>query len=349
MNNYVSLPPKQKLISFNTFGINVHALKILVIENIDQLIEEFQFCKKNNLPILILGAGSNILLLEDFLGTVIINRMQGIKISETIEYWHLHVNSGEYWHYLVEYTLQKKIFGLENLAFIPGCVGSAVIQNIGAYGIEFSTFCEYVEVIDLLTQHIFCISAKQCEFQYRNSIFIQNYRNNFIITAVGLVIKKNWYPNLIHPSLFCLNSSPTPQKIFDTIYSLRSEILPNPKIWGNAGSFFKNPILQPKTASQLLYNFPMIPNSIQSTGLVKFSAGWLIDQCNLKGTRYGRAVVHNKHALILINTGNATGWEIAFLAKKIRYIVGKKFNIWLEPEVHFIGSHGILPARTVIY
>ncbi|MEI4220392.1 MAG: UDP-N-acetylmuramate dehydrogenase [Candidatus Dasytiphilus stammeri] len=349
MKKVVYPSPQQRLISFNTFGIDVNAVKVMVIKTISQLLKAWKLSQQENLPILILGAGSNVLFLDDFIGTVIINRLKGIKIRETMEYWHLHVHSGENWHTLVEYTIKNKIFGLENLAFIPGCVGSAVIQNIGAYGIELSTFCEYVEILDLFNQNIFCISADKCQFQYRNSIFLHNYKNNYIITAVGLVIKKNWQPHLIHPNLLFLDSSlTTPKKIFDTIYSLRSTKLPNPKIIGNAGSFFKNPIIKAKQAVQLLCNFPKLPNSVQSNGLVKISAGWLIEQCNLKGCRYGGAVVHNQHALILINEKHATGWDIARLANLVQHSVGKKFNIWLEPEVQFIGAHGKLTANEVI-
>ncbi|WWO99220.1 MAG: UDP-N-acetylmuramate dehydrogenase [Candidatus Dasytiphilus stammeri] len=338
------------LISFNTLRINVKAAKIVIINTLKQLIKVWKESKVNNLPILLLGEGSNILFLENYQGTVIVNRLRGIKITEHIDRWHLHINSGELWHLLVEYTIKQGILGLENLAMIPGCVGSAPIQNIGAYGVEFEDFCEYVELFDLASNHQFRLLAKECRFKYRDSIFKHDYRkNSFFITAVGLSIKKSWSPNLNYSCLANLNPQTiTAQQIFNIVCHIRRSKLPNPILIGNAGSFFKNPLIDVKQASYLLEKFPKIPYYIESNGKVKIAAGWLIEQCNLKGYRNGGAAVYRQNAMVLINENHATGWEIAILARKIRQKVGDEFNIWLEPEVRFIGIKGEISALEVI-
>ncbi|WWP00911.1 MAG: UDP-N-acetylmuramate dehydrogenase [Candidatus Dasytiphilus stammeri] len=341
---------KNNLMYFNTLRINVKATKIVIINTIKQLIKAWKESQGNNLPILLLGEGSNILFLEDYQGTVILNRLRGMKITEHIDSWHLHVSSGELWHLLVEDTLKKGILGLENLAMIPGCVGSAPIQNIGAYGVEFEDFCEYVELLDLVNNHQFRLLAKECQFKYRDSIFKHDYRKNYyFITAVGLYINKYWSPNINYSGLANLNpKTVTAKQIFDTVCYIRSRKLPNPILIGNAGSFFKNPIIDVEQASNLLEDFPDIPYYIPSYGRVKIAAGWLIEQCNLKGYRNGGAAVHRQNAMILINENHATGWDIAILARKVRQKVGEKFNIWLEPEVRFIDMNGEVNALEVI-
>ncbi|WWP00864.1 MAG: UDP-N-acetylmuramate dehydrogenase [Candidatus Dasytiphilus stammeri] len=341
---------KNNLMYFNTLRINVKAAKIVIINTLKQLIKAWKESQVNNLPILLLGEGSNILFLEDYQGTVIINRLRGINITEHIDSWHLHVSSGEIWHLLVEDTLKKGILGLENLAMIPGCVGSAPIQNIGAYGVEFDNFCEYVELFDLANHRQFRLFAKECQFKYRDSIFKHDYRKNYyFITAVGLSINKNWSPNLTYSCLSNLNpQTVTAQQIFDTVCHIRRNKLPNPRFIGNAGSFFKNPIIDVEQASNLLGKFPRIPYYIESHGKVKMAAGWLIEQCNLKGYRKGGAAVHRQNAMVLINEKHATGWDIARLARQVRQQVGDKFNIWLEPEVRFISMNGEVNALEVI-
>ncbi|WWP02723.1 MAG: UDP-N-acetylmuramate dehydrogenase [Candidatus Dasytiphilus stammeri] len=324
----------------NTLGIDVHATRVFFVENFSQLIKAWHESIIYELPILILGEGSNVVFLEDYRGIVIFNRLKGISITEQKDYWHLHVRAGEYWQYLVELTLKKGIFGLENLAFIPGYVGAAPIQNIGAYGVEFADFCEYVEIFDLNRKKKIILSANECNFGYRDSIFKHTYKNHHVITAVGLIIKKKWYPNINHDSLVNLNSKITAQDILNIIWNIRTSKLPNTNIFGNAGSFFKNPIIDIKQARTLLLAFPNIPYYQHDDNKIKLSAGWLIEKCNLKGYLLGGAAVHSEHALILINKNKATGLDIALLADKIRQDVGKKFNIWLEPEVRFFKSNG---------
>ncbi|WWO99521.1 MAG: UDP-N-acetylmuramate dehydrogenase [Candidatus Dasytiphilus stammeri] len=331
--------PRQKLKPFNTFNIDVNAFQICIVNTIAHFIQVWNKSQEENLPIICIGQGSNILFLEDYIGTVMINRLKGIKIIEKSNTWHLHVASGEDWHLLVEHTLKMGLFGLENLAFIPGSVGSAAVQNIGAYGVEFKDFCEYVDLLNFKEKKIIRISASECGFKYRESIFQHDYNKNYVIIGVGILIKKKWYPK--KKFLRCFNPMTiiTAQYIFDKISYIRRKKLPNPILFGNAGSFFKNPIINLEQAAKLIANYPEIKFYPQSTTKIKISAGWLINQCNMKKDKKGGAGIYKKNPLVLINEGNASGWDIAMLAYKIRQHVAKKFDILLEPEVDFFCSH----------
>ncbi|WWO98899.1 MAG: UDP-N-acetylmuramate dehydrogenase [Candidatus Dasytiphilus stammeri] len=344
----ISCKPRQKLKPFNTFNIDVNALQISIVYTIPELIQVWKKSHEENLPIICIGQGSNLLFLEDYIGTVIINRLKGIKITENSNTWHLHVSSGESWHALVQSTLKKGLFGLENLAFIPGCVGSAAVQNIGAYGLEFNDICEYVDLLNLTNQKILRMSASECQFKYRESIFQYGYKNHVII-AVGLLLKKNWAPKITTGFLKGFNPmNITAEKIFYKISDIRSKRLPNPITFGNAGSFFKNPIINSELATNLRLHFPEMIWYPQSNGKIKISASWLIEQCHLKESKKGGAGIYRKNPLVLINESNASGWDIAMLAYKIRKHVAKKFDIWLEPEVSFFSSHGKINPLDVI-
>lgn len=230
---------------------------------------------------------------------------------------------------------------MENLALIPGCVGSAPIQNIGAFGVELKQLCEYVDILMLYNGKQCRLSCAECQFAYRESIFKHQYRDNCAIVAVGLKLKKAWQPVITYGELTYLDiKNVTPSQIFDTVCATRLSKLPDPVQNGNAGSFFKNPVVSAKTAIQLLKRFPNMLQYPQSDGTIKIAAGWLIDSCQLKGYTLGGASVHKKQALVLINTGGATGYEIASLAKFVCQKVADKFAIWLEPEVRFIAARG---------
>ncbi|QJC37143.1 UDP-N-acetylmuramate dehydrogenase [Enterobacteriaceae endosymbiont of Donacia thalassina] len=331
---------KYSLKKFNTFNININAIKIVKIKDLEKLCNLWKKYKKQNFPCLILGDGSNILFLKNFYGLVIINRIKGIYISESKKYWNLHVNSGEKWHDLVKFTIKHKIYGLENLALIPGRVGSAPIQNIGAYGSSIQNFCEYVDIINPINKKIKRINKKKCNFKYRDSIFKYNYKN-YVIISIGLSLSKKWIPNLKYNDLKKLKYNITPQKIFNYICNIRKKKIPYPKIYGNAGSFFKNPIISPILGTKLLKIFSDMPFSLEKKKF-KLSAGWLIDKCKFKGyISSNGAMVYSKQSLILLNRfNNSSGIDILELAIKIYYKVGKKFGVWLEPEVKIIDSHG---------
>lgn len=335
--------------SWNTFGIDQNANEIICAENEQQLLNAWQSANALHQPVLILGEGSNVLFLDAFRGTVIVNRIKGIEVTEQLDAWLLHVGAGENWHRLVQHTLQLGMPGLENLALIPGCVGSSPIQNIGAYGVELQRVCDYVDCVELATGKSLRVSAAECRFGYRDSIFKHEYQDHFAIVAVGLRLTKQWQPVLTYGDLTRLDpATVTPQQVFDSVCHMRMTKLPDPKVNGNAGSFFKNPVVAADVAQTLLSLFPNAPHYPQPDGSVKLAAGWLIDQCQLKGTGIGGAAVHRQQALVLINADNATSDDVVQLAHLVRMKVGEKFNVWLEPEVRFIGQTGEVNAVEII-
>lgn len=329
----------------NTFAIDTTAQQVATAHNEDELMAIWQAAKKRSQPILLLGGGSNVLFMDNFAGTVLLNRINGIEVQEDKNAWHLHVGAGEDWHNLVCIALERGMPGLENLALIPGRVGSAPIQNIGAYGVEVETVCEYVDLIDMNNGKKIRLSKDECRFGYRDSIFKHHYRGGYVIVAVGFVLAKNWQPVLTYGDLRRLDRDVvTPRQVFDTVCAMRREKLPDPKVTGNAGSFFKNPVVSADTANNLLLRYPQAPHYPQSDGRIKLAAGWLIDQCNLKGYCHGGAAVHEKQALVLVNQGHATGADIVALASHVRQCVAERFDVWLEPEVRFIGAEGEVDA-----
>lgn len=331
--------------ALNTFAINANASEIITASTPAELSAAWLGSRQANQPFLLLGEGSNVLFLNDFNGKVVLNRIQGIEITESEHEWLLHVGAGENWHQLVIFALEKNIPGLENLALIPGCVGSAPIQNIGAYGIELQNVCQYVDVLDLETGSIARINANECQFGYRESIFKHGYRDGFAIVAVGLQLSKNWQPKLTYGDLSRLDAaSVTPRQIFDAVCQMRQSKLPDPKLTGNAGSFFKNPIVDADVANQLKTQYPNMPYYLQPDGAVKLAAGWLVEMAGLKGSCLGGAAVHQQQALVLINRDNASGEDIKSLAKQVRETVAERFGVYLEPEVRFISSLGEINA-----
>ncbi len=341
--------PHTSLKTFNTLGLRIDAHKLIIAESPDAISVAWKDTQQTNLPFIVLGEGSNVLFLEDFSGTVVVNAIKGIAIEEHDEAWHLHVGAGENWHALVEQTLKKGITGLENLALIPGMAGSAPIQNIGAYGVEFKDICHYVEAIHLPTQNIIRLHREECQFGYRDSIFKHAMKNDYVIVAVGLRLEKQWKPVLTYGDLTKLNPATVcAWDVFNAICHMRQSKLPDPKITGNVGSFFKNPLITAEHAFALIKQWPSIPHYSQASGEVKLAAGWLIDQCGLKGFRVGGAAVHRQQALVLINEDHATPQDIVDLAHQVRNRVGQKFDVWLEPEVRFIGAQGERNAIEVI-
>lgn len=332
---------KYSLKPWNTFSLEASAAEITVVDDPEQLCRVWQQSQQSKEPILLLGEGSNVLFLDDFSGNVIINRIKGVSIEELEDSWLLHVGAGENWHQLVEMTLDKGLSGLENLALIPGCAGSAPIQNIGAYGVELEKVCAYVDIIHLTDGAVQRLAADECQFGYRDSIFKHQYRDGYAIVAVGLRLPKAWQPVLSYGDLRNLDpATVTPKQVFDAVCEMRRSKLPDPKVCGNAGSFFKNPLVSAETAGELKAHYPAIPLYPQQNGEVKLAAGWLIEQCGLKGVRQGGAAVHEKQALVLINAHGATGKDIMNLARLVRQRVAEKFNVWLEPEVRFIATEG---------
>lgn len=330
-----------ELKQFNSFALEAKAKSICLAGSAELIYQQWCDARKQQLPVLILGGGSNVLFIEDFDGAIILNRIVGISVTEQPGFWHVYAGAGENWHQLIGSLLNQGIYGAENLALIPGCVGSAPIQNIGAYGVELKDLCEYVDTLDLTTGNTSRLLAEECRFGYRDSIFKHEYQNTYVIVGVGLKLSKQWSPKLTYGDLALLDpQTVTPQQVFNSVCNTRRMKLPDPSVTGNAGSFFKNPIISADKAQQLKQQYPSCPQYFQDDGSIKVAAGWLIDQCGLKGYELGGAAVHTKQALVLINKNHATGCDIVNLAKYVSQTVHGRFGIMLEPEVRFIGKRG---------
>ena len=293
----------------------------------------------NHYPIYILGGGSNLLLTKDPKGLIVKNSIAGKNISRSFKQTHyVEVGGGENWHELVKWTLKKGLYGLENLSLIPGTVGAAPVQNIGAYGVELASVFHKLQAIHLQTGIRKTFFKKDCQFGYRNSIFKNELRNQYIITKVWFKLSTQSKVNInygaIHDTLKKRKiKSPTPKNISDAIIQIRQSKLPDPAVLGNSGSFFKNPEISKTKFKQLQKKFHDIKFYPLENGKVKIPAAWLIEQCGWKGKRVGNTGTYENHALIIVNHGGATGMEIMSCAQKIQKAVDKKFGIEIEAEI----------------
>lgn len=321
----------------NSFALDATAKEIVFTETIEQIVA---FAK--NLPeqFYILGGGSNSLFVENYQGTIFCPNLRGISVAEDDNSYFLHVASGENWHELVRYCLTNEMPGLENLALIPGNCGAAPIQNIGAYGVEFANICEYVDWFDFQSLKVVRMRAQHCQFSYRDSIFKGALKNKGVVVAIGLKLSKTWLPTLKYQGLNELGDSPSPKQVFDTVITIRESKLPDPNITPNAGSFFKNPIVDHQVFAKIKAEFPELPAYPAMGTDMKLAAGWLIQESHLKGVSIGDAAVHKLQALVLINNNNATGKDVIELARYVQTTVQQKFNVCLEPEVRLISAQG---------
>ena len=288
-------------------------------------------------PYYLLGEGSNTVFLGDFSGQIIHVANKGIKVLESEEEFVLTVAAGENWHKFVVYCLDNGIFGLENLALIPGTVGAAPVQNIGAYGLEVKDVISEVRGFNVRTGKFENLSANQCEFAYRDSIFKGPLNNKFVITEVVFKLPKKWQANLSYGLLKELGS-PTAKQVFDEVVRIRQSKLPDPKVEPNAGSFFKNPVITKEQANKLLVQYPNMPNYVVDAQHTKLAAGWLIEKAGLKGYQHGGICVSPKQALVLINKESGSRDDLLELIKLIQTRVNQQFNIKLEHEVRLIGK-----------
>lgn len=329
---------KTNLKAFHTFSIDVSCDVLVIVESTKELITVYKNHDWSALPKLMLGKGSNVLFTEHFHGVVIVNRILGKTVTEDDMFWDLHVNGGEDWPELVEWTIDHGYPGLENLALIPGCCGSAPIQNIGAYGKEFKDVCQYVDVLSLESFTVQRLTIEECKFGYRDSVFKHDLFGKVMIIAVGIRLNKKWQPMVSYGNLGDIPSEElTSRRIFDEVSHVRMSKLPDPFVVGNAGSFFKNPVITKHQYQQLLNQYPNLI-AFPFGEEMKLAAGWLIDQCGLKGYQMGGAKVHSKQALVLINENNASAEEVILLAAHVRQTVLQKFAVKLEHEVRFMGS-----------
>jgi UDP-N-acetylmuramate dehydrogenase len=326
----------------NTFGIEAKANYFVLIQNIKELEELLSNTTFHNIPKLILGDGSNILFTKNYEGLVIKNAIKGISLlNEDDNYVWIQVGAGENWHEFVMYCIQHGYGGAENLSLIPGTVGAAPIQNIGAYGVELKDIFFQLEAINLEDGSIRIFTNKECQFGYRDSIFKNSLKQQFVISSVVFRLHKSPKLNteysvlkdaLQHMPLEKINI----KAISDAIIDIRRNKLPNPKILGNAGSFFKNPTITHHHFMKIQKKYPTIPHFIQSDDSIKINAAWLIEQCGWKGKRLGNVGTYEKQALVLVNYGKGKGTEVLELATQIQKSVLHQFEILLESEVFLI-------------
>ena len=293
-------------------------------------------------PRRVLGGGSNLLFTRDFDGLVL--RMANIGkeiVGRDNGCTLVRAGAGENWHGFVQWTLQQGLGGLENLALIPGTVGASPIQNIGAYGAEIKDTFYALTAFDTATGATRSMTAADCQFGYRDSIFKHPEGAGLIIVDVTFALPDAWQPNIRYAELANALSAaellhPTPQQVSDTVVAIRQRKLPDPAVIGNAGSFFKNPVVSSAQCAALLATFPDLVHHVQPDGTEKLAAGWLIDQCGWKGRNLGAAGVYPKQALVLVNNGGATGAEVVALAAAIRADVMQRYGVALEAEPVFI-------------
>lgn len=326
---------------YNTFGIEARAREFVAVHSIDelrQILAENHSKKK-----FILGGGSNMLLTQDIDALVIHLNLKGIKIiKETENHVWVESSAGENWHEFVLFTIDHNFGGLENMSLIPGNVGTTPIQNIGAYGTEIKDTFESCEAMEISTHEMKTFTHSECNFGYRESIFKQEIKDQFIITSVVFKLTKvnheikTSYGDIIAELAKHNVSAPTLKDISNAVIAIRQSKLPDPKELGNSGSFFKNPIVLKSDFEPIHYKFPEMKFYEISETQVKVPAGWLIEQAGFKGKRFGDAGIHKNQALVLVNYGNATGQEILAVSKEIQKTVFEKFGIHIEAEVNVI-------------
>jgi len=328
------------LLPYNTFGIDVTTDYFIEYESASDLQEVLrsETVKKNKT--LHIGGGSNLLFLNDYKGVILHSAIQSItKVGEDTESVILEVGSSVIWDDFVGYCVENNWGGVENLSLIPGETGASAVQNIGAYGVEVREVIVEIKAINVETTNFKTFTREECRYGYRDSIFKNELKGKYIITSVVFKLEKKPVFRLNYQHLedeVLKNGEIDLQNIRKTIIQIRERKLPDPKIMGNAGSFFMNPVISKQQFKSLQASYPLIPHYFDSETKEKIPAAWLIDQCGWKGKKIGNAGVHDKQALVLVNLGGATGAEIVFLAEQIQQSVKSKFGIELKTEVNYI-------------
>lgn len=336
IQEHVNLKP------YNTFGIEVWCRYFSEVKSIDEANELLSSSHLANMPKLILGGGSNVLFTKDFDGLVIKNSLPGIHVlHEDAEYIYVKAAAGEVWHSFVLWCIDRGYAGIENLSLIPGLVGAAPMQNIGAYGVEIKDVFHELEALDMHTLEVHRFNLEDCAFGYRESVFKNKLKNRYLILSVTFRLNKKPKFNINYGDIQSTLEEMGVQElsikaVSDAVIKIRSSKLPDPAKLGNAGSFFKNPVVPKSLVDELLKKHPLMPNYPQADGRVKVPAGWLIEQCGWKGKVVGKTGAHKSQALVLVNYGGADGNEIYQLALNIAKSVKDKFGIDIEPEVNLI-------------
>lgn len=334
------LENNKSLINLNTFGVNYFAEKFININNEEILKESIDYIIKNKIKYFVLGGGSNILITKNIEGIVLFNQLKGIEIiNEDENSVIIKAQSGVVWNDLVNWSIKNKLWGIENLILIPGTVGAAPIQNIGAYGVEIKDVFKSLTAYNFETNEKIKFNKEECSFGYRESVFKNKLKNKFFITEVEFELNKNKKPILNYEALNLeLKKSNLPitlKNIGKIVSEIRNRKLPDPKKLGNSGSFFKNPIIDIGFLNEIKNNFPDV-KYFSHNNKIKISAGWLIEKCDWKGKKINNCGVYEKQALVLVNFGNSSGKEISDLSIKIKKDVKHKFNIDLIEEVQIL-------------
>ncbi len=325
----------------NTLAIAARAAHFARVESLEQLHEALEYARRKKLPILPLGGGSNIVLTGDYPGLVIHMELHGLTLEENADGTRLCAAAGENWHRLVMHTVEQGLGGLENLALIPGKIGAAPIQNIGAYGVELRDTFVNLQAVHIPTGELREFSAADCEFGYRDSIFKGPARDQYIITRVRLHLPRDWSPRLGYPALQQHLAEHghsvedlSPAEVARAVIDIRNSKLPSPDDIPNAGSFFKNPLVDADCYQRLKRAYPDLV-AFASGEQWKLAAGWLIDRAGWRGTRRDSVGVHDRQALVLVNPGRGSGAEVTSLAAEIAADVRAKFGVDLEPEPRY--------------
>lgn len=326
----------------NTFGIDVSCTRFMVYSNVAEAQRVAAWIREAT-HFLVIGSGSNLLLTDDFEGLVVTpeSRFEVDVIGEEQSSVFLKCWAGTIFDDVVAYAVNHQLYGAENLSLIPGEVGASAVQNIGAYGVEAKDLISEIEAVEIATGKVFVFHNADCEYGYRQSKFKHSWKNKYLITSVVYRFSKTYSPKLrygnIQSALQKIGiGNPTPQQLRDTIIRIRQAKLPDPKVLGNAGSFFMNPIVGRGKYESLLNTYPQMPHYTIDALHEKIPAGWLIAQCGWKGKIVGRVGVYDKQALVLVNHGQATGTEVVALCRQIQQDVLNKFGVEIEPEVNIV-------------
>lgn len=339
--NKVNIYNNISLKKYNTFGLDYQADCLVSADSEAEVIQFLKEKESDKKPLLVMGGGSNILFTGNFNGTIIHPLIVGIRIEErNHDQVIVSADAGVNWDSLVEWSVNNGFGGIENLSLIPGSVGATPVQNIGAYGVEVKDHIEKVRTVCITDGSIKEFTNPECRFGYRNSIFKGALKGIYLVTRVYYRLNINPLLKLNYGTIYDelkKIGAPSLKNVRQTVINIRRRKLPDPVITGNAGSFFKNPVVSTIFAGELKKEYPAMPTYSDPSGGIKLPAGWLIEQCGWKGKRMGDAAVHDKQALVLINHGNATGKEIFGLSEKIKQSVYEKFGVELEREVEVIG------------
>jgi UDP-N-acetylmuramate dehydrogenase len=323
---------------YNSFGLPAVAQTLVRVASDADVRRVVDHPTLGRAPKFVLGGGSNIILTRDMPQVVLKVEVRGMRlVEERADAWIVEAGAGENWHGFVAWTLAQGWPGLENLALIPGTVGAAPVQNIGAYGVELQDRFDSLDAVDLLTGRSVALGPQICAFGYRDSVFKHSLNQRSVITRVRFRLPKPWQPVIGYLDLERKMAetgihTPSAQQVFDWVCAIRRAKLPDPALIGNAGSFFKNPIVSPEQCRDIIGRDPEVVHYLLSDGSIKLAAGWLIDACGWKGKTVGQAGVYEKQALVLVNRGDAIGSEVMTLARAIQESVYGRFGIRLEPE-----------------